>query len=161
MPLNIDFQQILLHMFNLVLLFAILYFLLYKPVKDFMEKRRHEYEQKDQTAHDDMQQAAALKKDYEDKLAAADADIAKERAEAMQKVEDEREKIIAGANEKAAGIVEAARNKAIMETNRIMGEAKNELAGYVTKMAEKIVLDKEDEDGFDTFFAASEDEKND
>lgn len=41
LPLNIDWQQILLHAFNFVLLFAILYFLLYKPVKDFMEKREN------------------------------------------------------------------------------------------------------------------------
>ena len=39
MPLNIDFQQIFLHLFNFVVLFAILYFLLYKPVKNFMDQR--------------------------------------------------------------------------------------------------------------------------
>ena len=37
-PLNIDFSQILLHLFNVVILFAILYFLIYKPVRNFMEK---------------------------------------------------------------------------------------------------------------------------
>ena len=72
MPLNINIQQILLHMFNFVLLFGILYFLLYKPVKDFMEKRKHEYEECDKRAHDDMKDAAALKADYEKKLADAD-----------------------------------------------------------------------------------------
>ena len=36
MPLNIDLQQICLHLFNFTLLLAILYFLLYQPVKDFM-----------------------------------------------------------------------------------------------------------------------------
>ena len=38
-PLNIDWQQILLHLLNFVILFAILYFLLYDPVKKFMDKR--------------------------------------------------------------------------------------------------------------------------
>ena len=42
MPLNIDLQQICLHLFNFTLLLAILYFLLYQPVKDFMAKRRSE-----------------------------------------------------------------------------------------------------------------------
>lgn len=37
-PLNIDWQQILLHLLNFMILFGILYFFLYKPVKDFMEK---------------------------------------------------------------------------------------------------------------------------
>ncbi len=34
-PLNIDWQQILLHIFNLLILVGGLYLLLYKPVKDF------------------------------------------------------------------------------------------------------------------------------
>ena len=38
-PLNIDWQQILLHVLNFVILFGGLYFLLYKPVKNFMAKR--------------------------------------------------------------------------------------------------------------------------
>ena len=38
-PLNIDWQQILLHLFNFIILAGGLYLLLYKPVKNFMEKR--------------------------------------------------------------------------------------------------------------------------
>ena len=52
MPLNIDLQQILLHLFNFVVLFAILYFLLYKPVKSFMDKRTASYEEIRKMRHD-------------------------------------------------------------------------------------------------------------
>lgn len=38
-PLNVDWQQILLHLFNFIILFGGLWLLLYKPVKDFMAKR--------------------------------------------------------------------------------------------------------------------------
>ena len=37
-PLNIDWQQILLHLLNFVILAGGLYLLLYQPVKAFMEK---------------------------------------------------------------------------------------------------------------------------
>ena len=40
MPLNIDWQQILLHLLNFVILAGGLYFLLYKPVKNFMLARK-------------------------------------------------------------------------------------------------------------------------
>ena len=40
MPLNIDWQQILLHLLNFVILFAGRWLLLYKPVKKFMNGRR-------------------------------------------------------------------------------------------------------------------------
>ena len=36
-PLNIDWQQILLHLLNFVILAGGLYLLLYQPVKAFME----------------------------------------------------------------------------------------------------------------------------
>ena len=37
-PLNVDWQQILLHLFNFIILFGGLWLLLYKPVKNFMAK---------------------------------------------------------------------------------------------------------------------------
>ena len=46
-PLNIDWQQILLHLLNFVILAGGLYLLLYKPVKTFMEKRQQYYQEQD------------------------------------------------------------------------------------------------------------------
>ena len=43
MPLGIDFTQILLHFFNVIILFVGLYILLYAPVKAFMQKRSDYY----------------------------------------------------------------------------------------------------------------------
>ena len=42
LPLNIDIQQILLHLLNFTILFAGLYFILYKPVRKFMDAREEE-----------------------------------------------------------------------------------------------------------------------
>ena len=50
-PLNIDWQQILLHLFNFSILVGGLYLLLFKPVKNFMDKRAKHYQ--------DMETAAA------------------------------------------------------------------------------------------------------
>ena len=44
LPLNIDWQQILLHLFNFLILAGGLYLLLYKPVKQFMDKREQTYQ---------------------------------------------------------------------------------------------------------------------
>ena len=49
-PLNIDWQQILLHLLNFVILAGGLYLLLYKPVKAFMEKRQQYYQEQDAKA---------------------------------------------------------------------------------------------------------------
>ena len=52
-PLNIDWQQILLHLFNFAILAGGLYLLLYRPVKQFMEQREAAY----QKSHDAAQAA--------------------------------------------------------------------------------------------------------
>ena len=49
-PLNIDWQQILLHLFNFLILFGGLYLLLYRPVKAFMDKRTAYYADMDAEA---------------------------------------------------------------------------------------------------------------
>ena len=49
-PLNIDWQQILLHLLNFVILAGGLYLLLYKPVKAFMDKRTAYYRDQDAQA---------------------------------------------------------------------------------------------------------------
>ena len=51
MPLNINLQQILLHALNFVILFGAMYFLLYKPVKSFMDSRKAHYEKMDEDAN--------------------------------------------------------------------------------------------------------------
>ncbi len=91
MPLNIDPQQILLHVFNLVLLFGILYILLYKPVHDFMDKREEEYAKRDKDTKDALEDAQRLKAEYEGKLTEADRQNAEERANISAKAEADRE----------------------------------------------------------------------
>ena len=98
MPLNIDVQQILLHMFNLVLLFGILYVLLYKPVHDFMAKREEEYKDREAKTRDALSEAEKLKGDYEKMIKDAEAELAAKRAELSASAENDREKIISDAD---------------------------------------------------------------
>ena len=62
-PLNIDIQQILLHFMNFAILFLVLYFVLYKPVKKFMAKREEYYAQMDKDAQENLSAAEATKAD--------------------------------------------------------------------------------------------------
>lgn len=81
MPLNINFQQVFLHMLNFALLFGAMYFLLYKPVKKFMDSRAQRYQKMDEDAKAALAQAEAAKAEYEKKLAGADDEIAQKRAD--------------------------------------------------------------------------------
>ena len=56
-PLNIDWQQILLHLLNFAILAGGLYLLLYKPVKAFLAKRERFYQDQADQAEKTRQEA--------------------------------------------------------------------------------------------------------
>ena len=107
MPLNIDLQQILLHWMNLVILTGGLYFLLYKPVKQFMDKRAAHYQDLEQQANDKLAQAEQLKADCQAKLDAADEEIHRERVKAQQAAAQAAQEQLEQAEEQARHILAA------------------------------------------------------
>ena len=75
LPLNIDLQQIFLHLLNFTILLAGLYFLLYEPVKKFMNKRTAYYEDLDRQAKEKMEEARRVRRSYEERLMEAEEEI--------------------------------------------------------------------------------------
>ena len=86
-PLNIDWQQILLHWMNLAILVGGLYFLLFKPVKQFMEKRQAHYQEMEDKAAGKLQEAEGVKAQYQQKLDGVEAELHEARAKVQQAVE--------------------------------------------------------------------------
>ena len=93
-PLNVDWQQILLHWMNLAILTGGLYFLLYKPVKQFMEKREAYYRDLEDQAAGKLREAEELKAAYQAKLDGAEEEIHLARAKAKEEAASSREQII-------------------------------------------------------------------
>ena len=106
-PLNIDWQQILLHLFNFSILVGGLYLLLFKPVKNFMDKRAKHYADMESAAVEREKSTAAY--EQADKIVAA----------ARENAENDRKKIVDEANREAVSIAEAAMEKLLAkETSR-------------------------------------------
>ena len=102
MPLNIDWQQILLHWMNLAILIGGLYFLLYKPVKDFMEKREAHYRELDRQAAGKLEEAEQIKAACQAKLDGAEAEIHRARSKAQQAAQQAADAQLAQAQEQGA-----------------------------------------------------------
>ena len=113
MPLNIDWQQILLHWMNLVILTGGLHFLLFKPVKEFMAKREKHYQELAGQAEARLAEAEQLKAECQAKLDKADDEIHQERAKAQQAIQQSTEDQLAQAKEQARQIVAHARAEAL------------------------------------------------
>ena len=154
LPLNIDVQQILLHLLNFTILFAGLYFILYKPVRKFMDSREEYFKKLDDEAKGLVEESEKAKAEFENRLKTADSEINAKKEAAGTETFAERERIITAANGEAASILKKARDKAQSEHDRIINDAQKEIAQIVNEATEKIVL-RSDLDTYDEFVNAS------
>lgn len=156
-PLNIDWQQILLHLMNFVILAGGLYFLLYKPVKAFMDKRAAYYQEQADQAAQTTQAAQQLKADYEARLSAADDEIREEKKQAQKDAAAAAQQQLDAARAEAEKIVsdsQAMAERAVRRSCVRPGQDVKELAAEAT---EKLVL-QSGGDAFDQFLDLAEKE---
>ena len=156
-PLNIDFQQVLLHLLNFAILFAIIYFLLYRPVKNFMDKRKSEYEEMDKQAEEKLAQAQQMKETYESRLQSADDEINARMAEAARKSQQKCMDLEEEAKHKARETLDKARKQAETEKKKILNEARDSVVELAQEAAKKAVFENFS-DAFDEFLDIAEQE---
>lgn len=155
LPLNIDIQQIFLHMFNFWILAGGLYILLYKPAKSFMDKRAETIQSQQQSADDLMKSAQALKQEYEGKLASFETEKEQMRDAFEKELTNSYAAEIENAKAEAANIVAKARESASAERTRIKEAAIIDIEELAIDAEEKIVM-KSDSEAFDRFLQAVE-----
>ena len=153
MPLNIDWQQILLHWMNLAILTGGLYFLLYKPVKGVIAKREEHYRQLDEQAAQKLAEAERVHAEYQAKLDGADEEIHQARAKAQQAIQQSTEDQLAQAKEQARQIVAHAQTEAEQSRERVLRESQRELRKLAAQATKKLAFQA---DPFDQFLDLAE-----
>lgn len=151
MPLNINLQQILLHMLNFVLLFAALYFLLYKPVLNFMDKRKKHYEDMAKEADETLARALEQKEEYENRLAQAQKEIDELKANARKEILEKNTVLTEEAHAQADNIIKTAKEKAALEKENIIKEAHKDMVSIVAEATKKLSEEDSDAVDFDSF----------
>lgn len=151
-PLNIDWQQILLHLLNFVILAGGLYLLLYKPVKTFMEKRQQYYQEQDAKAAKTLADAEKTAAEVRQQLKNADADAAAKLAAAQKSADAAMQRQLSDAR---AQILADAHAAAQREHDKLLSDAQKELKDLAVTATEKLVL-QSDGDAFDQFLDAAE-----
>ncbi len=156
-PLNIDWQQILLHLFNFLFLAGGLYLLLYKPVKHFMEKREAYYKNMDNAAKEKIAAAESLKKQYASHLADAQSEIEEMKKAAFEDAEQTAQSYLTEAREQKHKMIDEAKKAAQSEKEKIMQEANAEIEELVSAAIDKM-LASTDENALDKFLNCAEKE---
>lgn len=160
MPLNIDWQQILLHLLNFVILATGLSLLLFRPVRKFMNERRAHYEKQEEQISRDRAANEAMKAEYEEKLRQAEIEIREmRRAEEVRMAEQARlnaEK----ARETAAAILSEAEHDAELRKEHILESAQTEIGELVIFATQKLLSETAGEEHdsalYDAFVRISE-----
>ncbi|MBP5385472.1 MAG: F0F1 ATP synthase subunit B [Lachnospiraceae bacterium] len=123
----------------LFILFLVMSYLLFNPVRDMLKKRQEKIRTDIETADRDKQDAAALKEQYDAKLKQADAEVDEILSDARKKAVANEAQIVAEAKEEAARIIKQARNEAELEKQRAADEMKQEMIKIASLMAGKVV----------------------
>lgn len=139
LPLNIDWQQILLHLFNFVILFAVLYYLLYKPVKEFMEKRTEYYQKLNDEAQSNLEASEKTKEEYMKKLSAVEEEISEKKKNARKELEESTAIKIKQAEKEAEKIIKDAQKTLEAEHEKMLKDAQVEISDMVVSATEKII----------------------
>lgn len=156
MPLNIDWQQILLHLLNFSILAGCLYFLLYKPVKSFMAKREQHYRTLHDEAEKDREEAAALRKSAREKFDAAEDEILRMRTAASDEVDAEKQRLLGEARAEARRILETAGKTAEMRSKKVLSDSNEEIRAMALEAVQKLLINNGS--ALDQFLDAAESE---
>ena len=140
-PLNIDVVQILLHMLNLVILVGGLSLILYKPVSDFLNKRKAYYEDIEEKRKAFETEKSELEETRRKMLEDAERQAEELRKNAERDVTALTKKYADEAKAKADAVIRAAEDEADARKKYILESAQTEIGELVLSAAQKLLSD--------------------
>ena len=124
---------------NIFILFFLLSYLLFNPVRDVLEKRKQKIAQELAAAAGDMASASALKEEYEAKLKNVNKEAEDILEAARKKAKTRENEIIDEARAEASRIVERANREIELEKKKAMDDLKQDVVNIASLMAQKAV----------------------
>lgn len=135
---------------NVFILFTLMSYLLFNPVRDMLAKRRERIQTDIETAAQNKDDAIALKAEYEAKLKEIDKEAEMILSEARKKALKREEEIVNEAKAEANRILERAHNEVLLEQKRVVDDMKKEMIRIASVMAGKVVAQSMDAEIQDT-----------
>ena len=131
---------------NTLILVALLFKFLFKPVNKMLQKRTDTIANDLATAENQRVEAEALKADYEKRIKEIRIEADGILKEARNKADDRAKEIIQEARDKSDDIIAKAQVEIDRQNRNAYNELKNEVAGMAFMAAEKIIGEKMDDE---------------
>lgn len=138
--LGIDWQQILLHLFNFIILATVLTVCLFKPVRKFMRDREQKYKDAAEEHAKKKAEIEQMEQERKAKLAGLDAELEIHRREVLAQAEARSKQIVVEAQSQASDILAQGRKRVEEERKAYIAGAGSEIADMVVKSAEKLLV---------------------
>lgn len=136
---GVNFWTMIFAWINLLILYLFLRKLLFKPVKNMIDSRQKEIDDLYSDAESSKSDAAALKTEYEEKIASANEESEEIVKNAIRKAQLKEEEILKEANEKAARVLERAEEQVELEKRRAVNEVKDEISEMAIGIATAVI----------------------
>lgn len=133
-------------MIAMLVLFLLLSYLLFNPARDLIRKRQEYIQGQLDEAARAQTEAMDMKSQYDEKLSGVDAEAADMLAEARQKALDQEKKILGQASEEAHTILARAEKEVALEKDKVRDEMKQEMVQVASAMAGRFVAASMDEE---------------
>ncbi len=127
------------HLLNFLILFIIVYILLYKPVVKFMSDRAARVAAEQDEAQHALEDAQALRTQYEEKLENSHKEAALIFAQSEDHAKSERDKLIAEGRQRSEQIVLAARAQIDAERANALEQMRDDFASLAVQIASKVL----------------------
>ena len=136
---SINPATIVFTLINLLIIFLIFRFLLYKPVCKMLDKRKEMAAAEIDEARKAKEAAQKAEEEYTARLADAKAEASEIMKQATLRAQKREEEIVGEANKKAAEIRTKAEENIERDKQRALNEIKNEISDIVVMAAGKVV----------------------
>ena len=133
-PLNIG-----LHVLNVLILFVVLRFLIYKPVLKFMKGRENSFANKVDELDDREKELIQQKESYEQMMANAHNEAAAIITRSNEMARDHAREIVDNAKDHARGLVLRAKREIEAEKVQVRQDMRTEIAEMSIQIAEKVL----------------------
>lgn len=124
---------------NLLILYLFLRKILFKPVKNMIDKRQKEIDDLYADAEQKRTDADAMKTEYQEKLDAAEEEREEILKSAVRKAQLREEEILREADETARKTLRRAQEQVELEKKRAINEVKDEVSGMAIEIASAVI----------------------
>jgi len=124
---------------SMLVLFTLLSYLLFNPVREMLEKRKQRVLEEQENAKREREEAVAYREEYEKKLNEIHKEAEAILSETRRKAMKNEAQIVAEAKQEATRIMDRANSEIELEKTRALDGMKQEMISIASMMAEKVV----------------------